>query len=232
MFETCSVFTPSTVAPEMSTDQTPGVIVAGQYEEAIAAFKSLNGYKDSAAQIEACQTDIKNIAYTEAFALKEAGNRLDAFKTFVELGDYMDSRALALSLADEYLAGKWDFGMHGDYYTLYFRAGNTFTVKTERSSNRDSSVEYSIQGTYTIEAYANGVLELNLLFDKSTYAEKIVYPTYSSRRAEMITSSYTGKSSAPVKTKIISDGSYSGGLLGDRIVIWDDLDETFYYWYK
>ena len=66
---------------------------AGQYEEAIAAFEALNGYKDSATQIEACQTAIKDKDYDAAVALLNAGKYEDAIQAFHALNNYKDSEA-------------------------------------------------------------------------------------------------------------------------------------------
>ena len=66
---------------------------AGKYEEAIKAFKALNGYKDSAAQITACETAIKDRDYAAAVALYDAGKYEEAIKAFKALNGYKDSAA-------------------------------------------------------------------------------------------------------------------------------------------
>ncbi len=66
---------------------------AGEYEEAIKAFGALNGYRDSAAQIEACQTGIKERYYQAAVALQQAGEYEEAIKAFGALNGYSDSAA-------------------------------------------------------------------------------------------------------------------------------------------
>ncbi len=65
----------------------------GQYEEAIAAFETMNGYRDSAEQIEKCEDAIKDVRYSEAIDLYNAGNYGDAIVVFSSLIDYKDSRA-------------------------------------------------------------------------------------------------------------------------------------------
>ena len=66
---------------------------AGKYEEALAAFTALNGYKDSAAKIEACETAIKEKKYAAAVELYTAGRYEDAIAAFKELDGYKDSAA-------------------------------------------------------------------------------------------------------------------------------------------
>lgn len=63
----------------------------GRYEEAIAAFEALEGYKDSLRQIENCREGIRENVYCQAVALKEQRNYVEAYYAFEKLGrDYMD----------------------------------------------------------------------------------------------------------------------------------------------
>ena len=64
---------------------------AGKYGEAISAFQALNGYGDSAAQIEACRTGIKERAYQAAAALRQAGKYEEAISAFEALNGYGDA---------------------------------------------------------------------------------------------------------------------------------------------
>ncbi len=64
---------------------------AGRYEEAITAFEELNGYSDSAAQIEACRNSIKERDYNAAIALQQAGKYEEAIAAFEALNGYGDS---------------------------------------------------------------------------------------------------------------------------------------------
>ncbi len=65
----------------------------GQYEEAIEAYTVLNGYRDSAAQIEACRTAILDREYAAAVALFNAGQYEEAIEAFSALNGYKDSAA-------------------------------------------------------------------------------------------------------------------------------------------
>lgn len=60
---------------------------AGKYDEAIAAFKELNGYKDSEEQIAKCETTIKNNKYNKAMELIGSGDYEVAYALLDEIGD-------------------------------------------------------------------------------------------------------------------------------------------------
>lgn len=63
----------------------------GQYQEAITAFEALDGYKDSAQQIENCKTAIKDEAYLAAKQLYTQGKYEEAIAAFEKLSGYKDS---------------------------------------------------------------------------------------------------------------------------------------------
>ncbi len=63
----------------------------GHYEEAIAAFEALNGYKDSAEQIKTCEAGIKDREYLFAISLYEQGEYQEAIAAFEALNGYKDS---------------------------------------------------------------------------------------------------------------------------------------------
>lgn len=69
---------------------------AGQYEQAIEAFTVLDGYKDSAEQIQLAEAAMleeqKAKAYAEAIALLEAGKYGEAYAAFEALGDYKNAK--------------------------------------------------------------------------------------------------------------------------------------------
>ena len=65
---------------------------AGQYEQAIAAFDAMGGYKDSAAQSERLKTERENaVNYAVAETLLDAKDYDAAIERFRALGDYRDS---------------------------------------------------------------------------------------------------------------------------------------------
>lgn len=62
-----------------------------KYEESIAIFTELDGHKDSAKQIELCETAIKEQKYNEAVKLMNAGEYEISIGIFTELENYQDS---------------------------------------------------------------------------------------------------------------------------------------------
>lgn len=68
---------------------------AGRYEEAIEAFRELRGYKDSVAQINACNvaltTQILDTKYNSAVSLMNAGKYSEAIAVFSEIKTHRDS---------------------------------------------------------------------------------------------------------------------------------------------
>ena len=88
-----AVLTFTVFIPNANYKKAVDLYNAGQYEEAIGAFEALNGYKDSATQIEACQTAIKDREYDAAVALYNAGQYEKAIAAFEALNGYKDSAA-------------------------------------------------------------------------------------------------------------------------------------------
>lgn len=64
----------------------------GKYEEAIQAFEALNGFRDSAEQIEICQTAIKDAKYQAACDLMSQGKYEEAIQAFEALAGHKDSQ--------------------------------------------------------------------------------------------------------------------------------------------
>ena len=77
------------------------LIEQGKYEEAIEAFTALDGYKDSAAQIQSAKNSIADMEraaeYDRAIQLLETGKsekENEAYYLLMELGDYEDAKNL------------------------------------------------------------------------------------------------------------------------------------------
>lgn len=99
---------------------------AGKYEQAIKAFKELNGYRDSASQITACEKAIKDRDYAAAKSLMDAGEYEEAIKAFKALNGYSDSTekitACETAIKDgEYAAAQslYDAGKYGESYAAF-----------------------------------------------------------------------------------------------------------------
>ncbi len=84
---------PNVIRPARQYEQARSLLAAERYEEAMAAFTALNGYKDSAAQIVVCQNALKDRVYDEAIALYESGQYEGAIAAFTALIGYRDSAA-------------------------------------------------------------------------------------------------------------------------------------------
>ena len=102
------------IQPKQQYNKAMALYDAGQYEQAIAAFEELNGYKDSGTQIEACRTAIKDQAYDAAMALYDAGQYEQAIAAFEALDGYKDSTEKA-SKAFYKSANVGDYILFGAY---------------------------------------------------------------------------------------------------------------------
>ena len=79
------------VLPNNNYNAAVELMESGKYEEAIAAFEALDGYKDSAEQIAACETAITDNKYNAAAALMDEGKYEEAIAAFKALDGYKDS---------------------------------------------------------------------------------------------------------------------------------------------
>ncbi len=78
-------------SPDELYEAAAALAEAGDYEQAIAAFEALDGYRDSAEQIEICRTAILDTQYEAALALYAKRDFAAAREAFAALGDYKDS---------------------------------------------------------------------------------------------------------------------------------------------
>lgn len=72
------------IIPNGEYNEAVALMDAGKYDEAIAAFEAMNGYKDS-------ETQISEVHYREANALMEDEAYAEAANAYQALGDYKDS---------------------------------------------------------------------------------------------------------------------------------------------
>ena len=84
------------VIPNSQYNKAVALLDAGQYEEAIEAFKALGNYKDAADRVpeaQAAQIEAENAAaYADAEALLAEGRYEEAIAAFEALGGYKDSQ--------------------------------------------------------------------------------------------------------------------------------------------
>ena len=81
------------IVPSNNYKAAEAMYTAGKYEEAIVAFESLGGYKDSVTRIEEAHESIRARDYAAAQELFEAGQYEEAIKVYQALGKYKDSAA-------------------------------------------------------------------------------------------------------------------------------------------
>ena len=79
------------IIPNVNYNNAVELMESGNYEEAIAAFKELDGYKDSAEKIQECSAAILEAAYNNAIALMGEGKYEEAIAAFEALNEYKDS---------------------------------------------------------------------------------------------------------------------------------------------
>ena len=99
----------SVIIPSQNYNAAVKLMNNGKYEEAIAAFEAMDGYKDSSRKIEACYSAILNMKYSVAIELMHNEQYNDAISAFEELQGHKDSKvkikecryAIAVALMDQ-----------------------------------------------------------------------------------------------------------------------------------
>ena len=121
------------IIPNGKYNDAVALMEAGKYIEAINAFEALNGYKDSATQINNCNTAIKDGKYNNAIALMEAGNVVEAYEALIALDGYKDSADKANSIYDQCKVEKLKIAKAGDYvfFGAYEQDNNTSNGKED-----------------------------------------------------------------------------------------------------
>ena len=76
------------IIPNGKYNSAVSLMQKGEYEEAIAAFEAIDGYKDSEDQIKNC---IKNVKYNSAVSLMQKGEYEEAIAAFEAMDGYKDS---------------------------------------------------------------------------------------------------------------------------------------------
>lgn len=86
------VAVPRCILPNNQYYKAVSLMQQGKYPEAMTIFQELGAFKDSSAQILACQNALDEEAYQAAVKLMKRGIFEDARKQFEALGDYKDSK--------------------------------------------------------------------------------------------------------------------------------------------
>lgn len=82
----------SVIIPNQNYQAAVNLMNNGKYEEAIASFEMMDGYKDTSLKIEECHTAILDAKYGGAIELMNNGQYNDAISAFEELQGYLDSK--------------------------------------------------------------------------------------------------------------------------------------------
>lgn len=82
----------SVIIPNKKYDAAVQLINDGKYEDAIAAFEAMDGYKDSSVKIEECQIAILDVKYSNAITLMNNSQYHDAISAFEEIQTHKDSQ--------------------------------------------------------------------------------------------------------------------------------------------
>ena len=142
------------------------LLEAGEYDRAIAAFKALNGYRDSAERLTAAreaQTEAKNAAaYANAEALLAEGKTYEAALAFYQIKDYRDAWERCFQLWGQIT--QRETLSAGGYHTVGLRADGTVAAvgsnkygQCEVSGWRDI-IAISAGGYHTVGLKADGTV--------------------------------------------------------------------------
>ena len=107
------------IIPNSNYNSAVALMESGEYEEAILAFKAMDGYKDSANQIELCNTAIKDEAYAQALSLYNAEEYEKAIAAFEALGDYKDSAEMITETHYMQATALLESGNYTEAYSKY-----------------------------------------------------------------------------------------------------------------
>ena len=122
------------IIPSVKYNNAVKLLETGKYDEAIAAFEAMEGYKDSAEKIVVCKTE-------KASVLLESGDYENAYSVLKDIGKddevtaNMRERGMALLEAGDYEAA----------YALLEETGNSDTVA---SSKYDRALSFIDSGDY------------------------------------------------------------------------------------
>ena len=128
-----AILIPTVIIPTVKYNHAVGLYNATKYDEAITAFKELNGYKDSEAQITKCETAINDAKYNAAVALIEKGDIINAYESLIALNGYKDSTQKANDIFSQYNMAKLKAAAVGDivYFGSYEQDNNKSNGKED-----------------------------------------------------------------------------------------------------
>ncbi|MBS6463230.1 MAG: tetratricopeptide repeat protein, partial [Ruminococcus sp.] len=138
-----------------------------KYSEAITAFKALNGYKDSKAQIDKCNTAIMDGKYNAAMELYNAKKYSEAITAFKALNGYKDSKAQIDKCNTVIMDGKYNAAMELYNAKKYSEAITAFKAL---NGYKDSKAQIDKCNTAIMDGKYNAAMEL---YNAKKYSEAI-----------------------------------------------------------
>ena len=148
--------------PTLGYQKAAQLMEQGEYEEAILAFTALDGYRDSAAQLQVCETAILDGKYAAAESLLANGQNAQAAQAFYELCEYQDARQRCMELWNT-VAQRDAISAGGDH-TVGLKADGTVVAMGDNSyGQRDVSdwkdiVAISAGTRHTVGLKADGTV--------------------------------------------------------------------------
>ena len=119
------------IIPNSKYNAAVDLMESGKYEEAIAAFEAMEGYKDSQNQLNECK-------YLNAILLIDDGKILEAYDSLMALGSYKDSSEKATEIYEQYCKEKLNTAEAED--TVYF---GTYEQDNDKSNGKEK-IEWQV----------------------------------------------------------------------------------------
>ncbi|MBQ6026746.1 MAG: toll/interleukin-1 receptor domain-containing protein [Lachnospiraceae bacterium] len=119
--------------PNIKYNDAVDLYDSGNYEDAIEAFKALDGYKDSRSQVLKCEDAICDEKYNTAIRLCNSGNYEDAISVVEELKDYKNNSERIIKIQNEIYDNAIKLYNSGDYENAIsaFKALNGYRESSE-----------------------------------------------------------------------------------------------------
>ena len=118
----------------------------GKYEEAIAEFGKISGYKDVDEKVQECNKKLAEIEakriedlYNNAISLKDQGKLRDALNIFYQLNDYKDSKTYFSDIL-KVIAVKESIALGGNHTVMLKQDGKVVAVGDNSCNQCDVSV--------------------------------------------------------------------------------------------
>lgn len=116
--------------PQREYDAAVALMKEGRYQDAIDAFKALDGYEGICNQIAQCNNLLQEETYNQALAMLDDGNVIGAYEAWISLDGYKDSGKQAGAIFDRYKTEKLKQVKAGDeIYLGTYEQNHTLTEK-------------------------------------------------------------------------------------------------------